>query len=233
MILSDVGIEFSAEELVEAHEKSAPQLQASWRRNEHVSTFDQIRLILQLASGNDINMPRSPTVLTKLEKAYVEPLFKYPPTLNEEAVVTLKGMRERARKLGIISNTGRTPGTALRQILQQVGILSFFDVTIFSDEARCRKPDRRIFDLAASEFGVDCSHIVHIGDNPEADVWGAKRAGMRAVLFDYPVPDVFKQQPGSLFALSRADRQVSDSEIKADASIGSLSEALAFVDSLL
>jgi HAD superfamily hydrolase (TIGR01509 family) len=230
--LSEVGIALSTEELIEAHEKSAAQLQASWRRNEHLSTLDQIKLILQIASGNGIDLPRSPTALTKLENAYIDPVFRYPPVLNKEAVLTLEGMRERVRKLGIISNTGRTPGSALRLVLERFGILSFFDSVIFSDEAGCRKPHRRIFDLAASELGTGPRNIIHIGDNPEADIWGGKQAGMRAVLFECPVPEEFKRKPGSLFALSRADRQVPDSEIKPDARIQSLSEALAFVDTL-
>lgn len=231
-VLSEFGIALSTDELFDAHEKSAPQLQASWKRNKHVSTLDQIKYILQLASEDGIQLPQSSTALRKLENAYVDPVFRYPPVLNKEAVVTLEGMRDRARKLGIISNTGRTPGTALRLVLERLGILSYFDKTIFSDEAGYRKPDRRIFNLAASEFVAEIRQIVHIGDNPEADVWGAKQAGMRAVLFEYPVPEEFRRKPGSLLALSRADRQVPDSEIEPDVRIKSLSEALAFVDSL-
>ena len=81
-------------------------------------------------------------------------------------------------------------------------------------------------------LGAEPGNTIHIGDNPEADVWGAKQAGMRAVLFDFPVPEEFIRQPGSLFALSRADRRVPDSEIKPDARITSLRDVLRFVDSL-
>ncbi len=231
-LLSESDIAYSTEQLMEAHEKSAAELQASWKRNQHMSTLDQVRLILQIASGDGIQLPKSKATLRKLEEAYVEPVFKYPPVLNEEAVVTLEGIRRRARKLGIISNTGRTPGSALRLVLEKFGILRFFDETIFSDEAGCRKPDRRIFDLAASELGTESRRMIHIGDNPEADIWGAKQAGMRAILFEYPVPEAFKKQPWSLFALSRTNREVPDAEIKPDARIKSLGEAVAAVDSL-
>jgi HAD superfamily hydrolase (TIGR01509 family) len=231
-VLSSRGLSLSLDALLEAHEESAAQFQAIWRRNEHVSTIDQIRLIVHTASGNGIDLPRDSRVGKMLERAYIEPLFAHPPRLNEDALATLEGMRDRVRRIGLISNTGRTSGVALRELLQKLGILKFFDATVFSDEAGCRKPDRRIFDLAARELGAELGNAIHVGDNPEADVWGAKQAGMRAVLFDYPVPEAFKQEPGSLFALSRTDRQVPDSEIKPDARIKSLRDALLFVDSL-
>jgi putative hydrolase of the HAD superfamily len=231
-VLSSRGLSLSLDALLEAHEESAPRFQAIWRRNQHISTIDQIRLIVQIASGNGIDLPRDSSVIKMLERAYIEPLFTCPPTLNEDALVTLEGMRDRVRKVGLISNTGRAPGVALRELLQKLGILRFFDATVFSDEARCRKPDKRIFDLAASELGAELRNTIHVGDNPEADVWGAKQAGMRTVLFDYPIPEVFKQQEYSLFRLSRTDRQVPDSEIKPDARITSLRDVLLFVDSL-
>ena len=231
-VLSSRGLSLSLDALLEAHEESASQFEAIWRRNDHVSTIDQIRLIVRVASGNGIDLPRDSGVSKMLERAYIEPLFVHPPRLNEDALVTLNGMRDRVRGIGLISNTGRSPGVALRELLQKLGILKFFDATVFSDEAGCRKPDKRIFDLATGELGAEPGNTIHIGDNPEADVWGAKQAGMRAVLFDYPVPEAFKQEPGSLFALSRTDRQVPDSEIKPDARIKSLRDALLFVDSL-
>jgi putative hydrolase of the HAD superfamily len=231
-VLSSRGLSLSLDALLEAHEESALQFEAIWRRNEHVSTIDQIGLIVHTASGNGIDLSRDSRVSKRLVRAYIEPLFAHPPRLNEDALVTLEGMRDRVRRVGLISNTGRSPGVALRELLQRLGILKFFDATVFSDEAGCRKPDKRIFDLATGELGAEQGNTIHIGDNPEADVWGAKQAGMRAVLFDYPVPEAFKQEPGSLFALSRTDRQVPDSEIKPDARIKSLRDALLFVDSL-
>jgi len=231
-VLSSLNLAVSLDDLMEAHGKSASLMQAAWGRNEQCSTADQVRLIMQMASGGKLDLPRDPRVVELLEKAYVDPLFAFPPTLNEDVISTLAAVRESVRKIGLISNTGRSPGLALRRVLHELGILSFFDVTVFSDEAGCRKPDIRIFRLATKELDTDPSTVIHVGDNPEADVWGAKQAGMRAVLFDYPVLEEFKSEPRSLFALSRADRHVSDSEIKPDFRITSLREVLGFIDSL-
>jgi len=229
--LGRLGIDIPLEKLQRAYDDSALQLEASWRRNQHVPTMDQIRLILQL-TGLNHEFPDDPETLRILEAGYVDPLLEVPPQLNGEAIDTLKGMQERVARIGLISNTGRSPGTALRRLMGKLGILEFFDSIVFSDEALCRKPDKRIFHRAAKELGTDAAHIIHIGDDPEADVWGAKQAGMLAILYEYPVPEGFKRRPSSLFAISRASRRIPDSEIRPDKRLRSLREALDFVDSL-
>lgn len=230
--LSSLGLEVSVNDLKEAHEKSARRLQAFWSRNEFVATVDQIRLIVQIASGKTFDVTRDPRAVEMLQSAYIDPLFVFPPILREDAVETLAATRQRVRRIGLISNTGRSPGVALRRVLNKLGILKFFDATVFSDEAGCRKPDKRIFELALRELESEPGNTIHIGDNPEADIWGAKQAGMHAVLLDYPVPEELKREPGSLFALSRADRHVPNSEIKPEARITSLKEILDFLESL-
>jgi len=230
--LTDLGVQLPLNDLKRAYEESAPRIQAIWQRNEHVPTLEQIRLIIELASKQPAAIPPYPGSAEMLEKAYVDPLFAIPPRLNKDAVATLEGLRSRAHKIGLISNTGRSPGEALHRLLESYGVLRFFDATVFSDEVRCRKPDRKIFELAADRLGVDLANMVHVGDDPEADIWGAKQAGMRALLFEHKMPDVFKWRPSSLFMLSRADRHMSGSEIMPDRLIESLTEALDFVDSL-
>jgi putative hydrolase of the HAD superfamily len=89
---------------------------------------------------------------------------------------------ERGYRIGLISNTGRTPGVAMRRLLADYGLLDRFAVTIFSNEEGVLKPRREMFDRAAARLGVPNAAVVHVGDNPIADVAGAKAAGMRTVL---------------------------------------------------
>ena len=230
--LADLGIQFSLDDLKRAYEESAQRLEVVWKRNEDVSTIEQIRLMIELASKEPAVMPPFPGSAEMLEKAYVEPLFAVPPRLNEDALTALKGLRSRVHKIGLISNTGRTPGEALRRLLESYGVLQFFDATVFSDEVRSRKPDRKIFEETANRLSTNLTNMVHIGDNPEADIWGAKQAGMRALLFEHKMPDISRWQPSSLFVVTRTEKRMSDLDVKPDRRIKSLTEALDFVDSL-
>jgi putative hydrolase of the HAD superfamily len=51
--------------------------------------------------------------------------------------------------LGVISDTGITPGRVLRQILERNGLMDFFSVTVFSDETGVAKPQALMFQEAA------------------------------------------------------------------------------------
>lgn len=230
LVLLRAGIDLGLEQLLQGYDESAHWLMTVWKDNHETTTADQIRYIIQAASGKTQVLPDDPLLVSWLEEAYVRPILTLPPRLNGDVIPTLHNMQGRVRSLGIISNTGRTPGRILRQLLCQLGICEFFRVTVFSDEVGWRKPDRRIFARAAETLGVEISSILHIGDNPEADVWGAKQAGMRALLLEYEVPEDFKGQAGSLVALARSMRRIDDSKIKPDGKIRSLSEALQFID---
>ena len=75
-------------------------------------------------------------------------------------------IRAHGLALGVISNTGRTPGRVLRRLLAATGFLPCFDVLAFSDEAVVRKPAAAIFRRVLDQTGVDPAGAVHVGDDP-------------------------------------------------------------------
>ena len=98
-------------------------------------------------------------------------------------------MRELSKdkyKLGLICNTGRTPGFVLRKLLHKFRLLKYFDVTLFSDETIVRKPDPKIFRLALKALNCHPSRALHVGDDLKNDVRGAMKAGMQAVWVEQP-----------------------------------------------
>ena len=65
--------------------------------------------------------------------------------------------------------------------LNRCGIADLFDGHITASAAGAAKPDTRIFAHLLSVAGVEAHEVLHIGDDPLADVVGATQAGMRAV----------------------------------------------------
>jgi len=63
--------------------------------------------------------------------------------------------------------------------LQRIGIAHLFHGIVTSVNAGAAKPDRSIFDKAVLAAGVPPAEILHVGDHPESDVDGARRAGLR------------------------------------------------------
>ena len=65
--------------------------------------------------------------------------------------------------------------------LARCGIADLFDGHVTATGAGAAKPDARIFAALIEKAGVEAAHVMHIGDDPLADVVGATRAGMQAV----------------------------------------------------
>lgn len=103
--------------------------------------------------------------------------------LEEGVVAMLRQFTADGLTLGIVSNTF-IPGGVLDRHLRDLGLLELFPVRVYSCDVRYRKPHRRIFRLALQRAGLDAAATVFVGDTPRADIRGARRAGMTAILKD-------------------------------------------------
>ena len=121
--------------------------------------------------------------LAELEHAYATAALDVLPETVEGARETLTALKARGLGVGMISNTGRTPGYVLRDILEALGLASSIDVMVFSNEHGECKPRESIFEELRRGLGVRYEEMMFVGDNLYADVHGAQRCGMRGVLF--------------------------------------------------
>ena len=119
--------------------------------------------------------------------AYGTPALEYPPVPMPGAIEALRTLTARGIRLGIVSNTGRTPGLVLRRILERHDMLRYFDplAITYSDEVGFRKPDARIFARALDALKVEPARAPHVGDNLDSDIVGAQRVGMRAAHYAF------------------------------------------------
>jgi 2-haloalkanoic acid dehalogenase type II len=65
--------------------------------------------------------------------------------------------------------------------LARCGIADLFDGHITARAAGAAKPDPRIFAQLLRSAGVTPAEVLHVGDDPLADVIGATQAGMQAI----------------------------------------------------
>jgi putative hydrolase of the HAD superfamily len=125
--------------------------------------------------------------LTALEEAYAFAAVEVLPAIVGGADDVIVDLKSRGFRLGLISNTGRTPGSALREVLRRLGIGDAIDAMVFSNEHGHCKPVPSIFEELRSALAVGFDEMVFVGDNLYVDVHGAQRCGMRAVHFDPPI----------------------------------------------
>ena len=127
------------------------------------------------------------STLDDLERAYASVAVDILPAVVTGAREVLRDIRRRGLRTGLISNTGRTPGYALREVLKRLDLAAQLDAMVFSDEHGACKPVPTIFEELRSALDVNASEILFIGDNPYVDILGAKRSGMKTVHFVPPV----------------------------------------------
>jgi FMN hydrolase / 5-amino-6-(5-phospho-D-ribitylamino)uracil phosphatase len=65
--------------------------------------------------------------------------------------------------------------------LDAIGLAHYFERSLAARDAGTLKPDPRIFAMLLDAAGVRASDAVHVGDDPDADVEGARGAGIRPV----------------------------------------------------
>jgi putative hydrolase of the HAD superfamily len=97
-----------------------------------------------------------------------------------EVARTLDDLRGRGLRLALVSNFDQR----LVDVVAGLGLASRLDAVVHSSAAGAAKPDAAIFHAALSRLGVGPDAALHAGDDPGADVEGARRAGMHAVLVD-------------------------------------------------
>jgi putative hydrolase of the HAD superfamily len=107
--------------------------------------------------------------------------------------------------ISLLSNTGFIPGRVMRKVLHELGIGERFGFQMYSDEVGLSKPNEAFFRLLLETLRTHrhCSpeEILHVGDNPKADLFGAKQAGIQGLLIhsnQVPITHVLQHAPANL-----------------------------------
>ena len=103
-----------------------------------------------------------------------------PPPMLDFASSILEVLHTKYR-IGLVCDTGFTPGQVLRQVLQGHNMLQYFCCLLFSDEVGATKPSALIFQRTLDALQLNADEVVHIGNLLQTDVVGAKAMGMTAV----------------------------------------------------
>ena len=116
-----------------------------------------------------------------IARVYADSLLEYPPPAHGDAVDVLHSVRAMGLRIGLISNTGMTPGTTFRTYLANNRMLEYFDTLTFSDEVKMSKPAKEIFLMTLRSLNAAPGQTVHVGDSIRNDVAGARKCGLKTV----------------------------------------------------
>lgn len=172
-------------------------------RDEHrSSTLEEVCLLAEVTM--------TPAALAEYERQW------HPHTeLDPDATQTLKELRARGLKVGVLSNTIWSRRRH-EDIFARDGVLELIDGAVYTSEVPWTKPHPESFLAAMRAAGAsDPARCVFVGDRLFDDVWGAQNVGMRAVHIPHSaIPP----------------NQIGHTEGEPDATIQRLSELPALVD---
>jgi putative hydrolase of the HAD superfamily len=106
-------------------------------------------------------------------------LFAHPSVwrLYPEVIAVLQELQGRGLIMGVLSNWD----TRLGPLLEGMGLMPYFAHVVLSAVVGWEKPHPRIFASALELAGVPAAEVLHVGDNYQQDVVGARQAGIYAV----------------------------------------------------
>ncbi len=107
--------------------------------------------------------------------------FLQKSTLRKGVKDVLEELKERGIGIGIC--TDLTAHIQHRK-LQKLGLASYIDWLITSEEAGEEKPSKKMFDLCAKKANCAINDIVYTGDSYKKDYIGASQAGMKAIWYN-------------------------------------------------
>ena len=140
-------------------------------RDRFFARYEQ--LVLR-GAGHDVDLSEAARVWKSVRRQ------KYGLALFPDALSTLGALRTERLTLGVVSNMNETGEVVARRL----GLTGHVDFVVTSVEAGAEKPHLPIFREALSRAGVGADEAVHVGDQLDSDIEGARRAGIRPVLID-------------------------------------------------
>lgn len=121
-----------------------------------------------------VDPPPSQTFFPELYERFTEPDAWH---LFEDVVPVLQRLKKHGLKLGVISNWD----DRLRPLLRRLELDVYFDAIAVSCETGFAKPAPELFAGACALLRTAPRNTLHIGDDPELDVRGARAAGLAAL----------------------------------------------------
>ena len=156
---------------------------------KNIDSDEMYLIVINLLNDGKINLQS-----IDIQSLYAEMeslLFNYLPQVYcNETCKVLDSIKQRSgTTLNILSNTGFIKGQTIRKVLKEIEVEEYFDFQIYSDEVGISKPNGQIFRhvlqvVNKNNSSVNPNEVIHVGDNPIADIKGAVDAGMAGFLIN-------------------------------------------------
>jgi HAD superfamily hydrolase (TIGR01549 family) len=167
------GLYLADKHLYEENARRPLRLRSKEEQTELYAGFHRIILKETGISASDEQVHR---LLTRTMQLNTQMKF----VLFDDVSDTLKALKASGLKVGLLTNLQ----TEVNSMCRELGIADYLDFTVTSAEAGADKPAPPIFLKALNLAHVNAGETIHVGDQYQNDVLGARGVGITPVLLD-------------------------------------------------
>lgn len=165
------GYKLADEYMAEENAKTALADRTDGQRDEFFTEYER-----RILSGAGLDV--SPRLAWEVWKMAIQVPKDF--NLFDDVVPSLKRLKSRGVVLGIISNLRRD----MTALCTRLGLDPYVDFCVTSLDAGAEKPHPPIFKAALERAHVAPGEAMHVGDQYQSDVQGARAVGIHPVLLD-------------------------------------------------
>ena len=166
------GFPIRFNEVVKAYEETIEIMVEEQKKHFSVSVFELVNIFAQKINMTDISY------MKKFYNLWSFASLQFSPKPINHIKEGLEELKANNKKIALISNTGTTPGVALRFLLKELEVYDLFDDMIFSDEFGFMKPNAMIFNRVLERLDTEPKDAVFVGDHIVYDKQGANAVGI-------------------------------------------------------
>jgi len=148
----------------------ATRNQVADQMGKQVQNLEEIRLLAFKETLKNIDH-EDDALANHLHQKYMTYRFEDMVPYND--VIPMLNMLTGHVQLVFLSNGNSDP--------ERCGLKDRFDLVIMAQDVGVQKPDKKIFEIAASQANFKLANLLHVGDSLESDVAGANHAGAKSV----------------------------------------------------
>lgn len=130
---------------------------------------------------DEAGVERSPELIWKVLNIVFDK-FKKGSTfvLFDDVLPILTTLKQRKLILGLLTNASKDAISRYSYL----GLEPHLDLVVTPEEVGANKPEPAIFQAALDRAGVKAAEAVHVGDQYDLDIVGARRVGINPILID-------------------------------------------------
>jgi putative hydrolase of the HAD superfamily len=190
--LKEKGLDVAHESFVRDYREAVLQFLQQTKRDGKES-HNRFWITAALAKQGLKVSPEDPQISAAVEK-YFSAFVQYTKLIP--GTKKMLGILQKRYRIGLLSNFTHPP--AARNIMSELGLTPFFEVVLISGDLGYRKPHGSVFEELIDQLGVQRDEIAFVGDDPDADIAGAIRSGLKPIWTTYVRDNNITPAPGML-----------------------------------